>query len=212
MVLIVMILEGERLLAIRRSIGVIDIQHHGGGRLRVTGKEVIHEGPCEPLEVCTVDVVVEARAGRGARSVVFSLQGRPLHPEVAQGVTAEGIGVIGGRIPRGDLLDTLGQQVPSRMINLGWIPFVVYSGCEALRQTHLPIDTTEEESPKVGGQGAPLEIGTDRLPSTGRNTPLFWATIVHKQTACRLYGMDWTRILFYQRLARGLCVFMKNSG
>jgi hypothetical protein len=167
MVLIVMVLEGERLLAIRRSIGVIDIQHHGGGRLRVTGKEVIHEGPCEPLEVCTVDVVVEARAGRGARSVVFSLQGRPLHPEFAQGVTAEGIGVIGGRIPRGDLLDTLGQQVPSRMINLGWIPFVVYSGCEALRQTHLPIDTTEEESPKVGGQGAPSKSARIVCPAPG---------------------------------------------
>jgi hypothetical protein len=36
MVLIVMIIEGELLLTIRRIIGVIDIQHNGGGRLRVT--------------------------------------------------------------------------------------------------------------------------------------------------------------------------------
>ena len=45
-----------------------------------------------------------------------------------------------------------------------------------------------------------------------RKTQLFWRRMGHKQTSCRLYGMDWTRILFYQRLARGLCFFMKNSG
>ena len=45
-----------------------------------------------------------------------------------------------------------------------------------------------------------------------RKTQLFWARIGHKQTPCRFYGMDWTRILFYQRLIRGLSVFMKNSG
>ena len=42
MVLIVMIIAGELLLAIRRIIGVIDIQHNGGWRLRVTGTKVIH--------------------------------------------------------------------------------------------------------------------------------------------------------------------------
>jgi hypothetical protein len=41
---------------------------------------------------------------------------------------------------------------------------------------------------------------------------LFWATIGPKQTSWQLYGMDWTRILFYQRLTRGLSIFMKNSG
>jgi hypothetical protein len=46
------------------------------------------------------------------------------------------------------------------MIKVGLMPFIVYSGCEALRQIHLPIDTTEEESSEVRGQGASLEIGT----------------------------------------------------
>src|SRR5712692_7710020 len=46
----------------------------------------------------------------------------------------------------------------------------------------------------------------------GGTHSLFWSRMGHKQTSCRLYGMDWTRILFYQRLARGLCFFMKNSG
>ena len=56
------------------------------------------------------------------------------------------------------------------MINVGLVPFIMDCGCEALRQTNLTIDTTQEESPKVGGQGAPLEICPDRLPSDGRKT------------------------------------------
>ena len=54
MVLIVMIIEGKLLLAMGGIIGVIQIEHDSGGRLRVTGDEVVHEGPREPIEVFAV--------------------------------------------------------------------------------------------------------------------------------------------------------------
>jgi hypothetical protein len=41
---------------------------------------------------------------------------------------------------------------------------------------------------------------------------LFWSRIPQKQTSCGFYGIDCYHTLFYQRLARGLCFFMKNSG
>jgi len=66
MVLIVMIIERELLLAIRRIIRVVQIQDNGGGGLSVAGDEVVHQGVCEAIEVFAVDVVLETRKGRGA--------------------------------------------------------------------------------------------------------------------------------------------------
>jgi hypothetical protein len=41
---------------------------------------------------------------------------------------------------------------------------------------------------------------------------LFWARIEHKQTSCGFYGMDVSHLPFYQRLTRGLSIFVKNPG
>ena len=66
MVLIVMIIERELLLAIRRIIRVVQIQDNGGGGGRIAGDEVVHQGVCEAIEVLAVDLVLETREGRGA--------------------------------------------------------------------------------------------------------------------------------------------------
>lgn len=112
MVLIVMIIERKLLLAIRRIIRVVQIKDNSGRRFGVAGDEMIHQGPSEPIEILTVDLVLQARERRGTGSIVGRVQGRPLYPEFAHRVTAEAIGVIGVGIPRGDLIDALGQQVP----------------------------------------------------------------------------------------------------
>jgi len=98
MVLIVMIIERELLLSIRRIIRVVHIQDNGGRGLSVAGDEVVHQGACESIEVLAVAVVLETREGRGAGSVVGRVQGTPLHPEFDHGVMAEVIGVIRVRI------------------------------------------------------------------------------------------------------------------
>jgi hypothetical protein len=156
--------------------------------------------------------VFQPRERGRTRQVVLRVQGASLDPEFEHGVMAETIGVIGVRVTRGDLINALSQKVPQGMVNIGLMALVVDSGREALGQPNLTVNTPEQEGPKVGGQGASLESGPDGLAGDRRKTQLFWATIGHKQTSCRLYGMDWTRILFYQRLTRGLSIFMKNSG
>jgi hypothetical protein len=69
------------------------------------------------------------------------VQGRPLHTELKQGVVPETIGVIGVRIPRGELIDTLGSEVPSGMINIGRMALIMDGGGQALGSPHLPVDT-----------------------------------------------------------------------
>jgi hypothetical protein len=125
---------------------------------------------------------------------------------------AETLGVIGVRISRGHVIHALGQQVPQGMVHRGRMARIVDSGREALGQPDLAVDTPQEEGPKVRRQGPPLEIGTHRIPSDRRKAALLWASIGQKQTSWGLYGMDASHIPCYQRLARGLCFFMKNSG
>jgi hypothetical protein len=108
MVLIVMIIERKLLLAIRRIVRVVSIQDNGGGGLGVAGDEVVHQGTCEPIEIVAVDLMLQTRERRGTGSVMGRIQGWPLHAEFKHRVTAETLGVIGVRIPRGELIDTLG--------------------------------------------------------------------------------------------------------
>jgi hypothetical protein len=108
MVLLVMSRERNLLLAVRRIVRVVAIQDNGGGGLGVAGDAVVHQGTCEPIEIFAVDVMLQTRERRGTGSVMGRVQGWPLHAEFKHRVTAETIGVIGVRIPRGELIDTLG--------------------------------------------------------------------------------------------------------
>ena len=93
-----MIREGKLLLPMRGIIGVVDIEDNGGWGLGVAGDEVVHQGACESGDVFAVHVVLQTGERRGAGQVVLRLQGRPLHPEFAQGGMAEVIRVIRVRI------------------------------------------------------------------------------------------------------------------
>ena len=85
-----------------------------GGRLGVTGNKVVDQGARETIEVFAVYLVFQTGEGGRTGQVLLGVQGRPLNPEFEQGVTAEAIGIIPVRIPRGDLIDALGQQVTQR--------------------------------------------------------------------------------------------------
>jgi hypothetical protein len=189
MVLLGMIIERQRLLAICRLSRVIQIKDKSGRRGGVAGDEMIHQGPSEPLAILPVALVLQARARWGTGEIVGRVPGRPLAPEFAHGGTAEALGGIGVGIPRGDLIDALGQQVPYGMTNIGLMPLIMDGGGEALGQANLPVNTPEPEGSNVCGPGAPLEIGPDGLSGDGRKTQLFWATIGHKQTSGGFSGM-----------------------
>src|SRR5262249_39744890 len=139
-------------------------------------------------------------------------QGAPPEAQLEQRVMAETVRVIPVRIARGDLIDTLGYKVSQGMINIGRMALIVDSRGEACGQPDLAVNAPQQESPKVRRQRSTLEIRAHRVPGDRRKAELFWVRIEHKQTSCGFYGMDSSHFPFYQRLARGLCFFMKNSG
>src|SRR5215813_10449664 len=98
------------------------------------------------------------------------------------------------------------------MVYVGLMALIMDRCRQACSQPNLTVNASQEEGPKVRRQGPTLEICADSLTSSRRKTQLFWARIGHKQTSCGFSRRDWTRILFYQRLTRGLFIFMKNSG
>jgi hypothetical protein len=51
-----------------------------------------------------------------------------------------------------------------------------------------------------------------RVPGDWRKAELFWVRIAQKQPSWGFYGMDGSHLPCYQRLPRGLCVFVKNPG
>jgi hypothetical protein len=139
-VLRVMIVAGELLLPMRGSIGVVDIEDNGWGRLRVTRNKVVDQGPRETREVCAVSLVFQTGEGGHTGSVLLGVQGRALQAEFEHGVPAEASCVVSVRIPRSDLIDALGHQVTPRGINRGLMPLLMESGCKARREPNLPVD------------------------------------------------------------------------
>jgi hypothetical protein len=169
-VLRVMMIEGELLLPLRGIIGVVDIEDHGGGRLRVTRHTVVNQGPREPREVCAVSLVFQTGAGGCTGSVRLGVQGRPLNAACKQGVPAEALGVVPVHIPRSDLRDALGSQVTQRVVNRGLMPLLMHSCRKARRAPKLPVDPSQEECAEVRRQGPTLAIRPDGLSDDRRKT------------------------------------------
>ena len=145
-----MVIEREFLLAMCRVIGVIEVEHNGGGGLRVAGDEVVDQCLREPVEVLAVDAVFKTRKGGGTRQVLFWLQGRPLNAELKHGVVPETLGIIAVGIPGGDLIDTLGKEVTEGVVDIGRMPLVLHGSRKAFGEANLAVDATQQEGTKVG--------------------------------------------------------------
>jgi len=134
----------------RGIIGRIEVKHNGGRWLGGAGDAVVDQRVGEPGEVLAVDAVFQARKGGGTRQGLCGLEGWPLHAELHQGVVPETIGIITIRIPRSDLVDTLGQEVPERVIYIGRMSLVLHSSGKAFGEANLAVDATQQEGAKVG--------------------------------------------------------------
>jgi hypothetical protein len=110
------------------------------------------------------------------------------------------------------LIDALREEVPEWMVNIRRVALVAHGGGQALREADLAVDASQQERAKVRRQSATLKIGPYRMACEGRKMQLLWCRIGQKQTSCGFYGIGDDYTLFYQRLARGLCVFMKYPG
>ena len=207
-----MIIERQCLLPLGRVIGVIAGQHDGGWGRRVAGEAMVHQRAGEALEVRAVHAMCQAGAGGGPGPGLLGGQRAPLKPQLAQGITAPTVGIIGISIAGGDWIDPLGEEVPQGRRDVGQMPLVTQGGGAAWREANGAVNAAPQEGAKVRGQGPPLEIGPHGMTSNGRQTPLVWRRIGHRPTFVGLYGLVFAQTLCYQRCGEALPFFMKHSG
>src|SRR5499427_9279740 len=69
MTLVMMVIEGQFLLTMRRVLGVIEVEDNGSRGLGEACNEVVNERLREPVEIRTSYAVFEAGEGWGARQV-----------------------------------------------------------------------------------------------------------------------------------------------
>ena len=144
-----MVIEGEFLLAMRAVIGVIEVKHDGRGGLCVAGNKVVHEGRGETIEVLAVHLVLKSRERGSTGQVLRGLQRKPLHPQLEHGVMPEAIGIVAIGIAGGDLVDTLREEIPEGMVDVGRMPFIMDGRRKAFGETNLAIDPAQQERTKI---------------------------------------------------------------
>jgi hypothetical protein len=121
-------------------------------------------------------------------------------------------GILAIGLPGGALIDALGEEGLEGRGDIRRMPLVLYGSGQACGAATLAVDAPQPAGPKIRRHGPTVEIASHGIASKRRNTQLLWATLGPQQTSWKVYGMAWTRILFDQRLARGLSIFMKKSG
>lgn len=129
---------------------MIKVQDNCGGGLGIAGNAVVHKRLGETVEVRAGYSVFEPREGRGTRQVVGGIERGAFHTELQHGIVPETVRIIAVRIARGDLRDTLREEVPECMVNRGRMTCVVHGGGQTLGQADLAVDPPEQESAKVG--------------------------------------------------------------
>ena len=147
--LVVRVIEGECLLARRAVIGVIEGKHDGRGGLCVAGPKVVHEGRGETREVLAVHVVLKARERGSPGQVLRGLQRKPLHSQLAQGVTPEALGSVAIGIAGGALVETLRAELPEGIVDGGRRPLIMDGRRKVFGATNLAIDPAQQERTNI---------------------------------------------------------------
>ena len=122
---------------------MIQVEHDGRRRLRVAGDEGGSQRLGQPIEVLPVPAVFQPRAGRRTCQRLLWSQREALYTELKQRIAPAAVGVMAVRIARGDLLDTLGQEVVQGVINVGGMARIVDGSREACGEANLAIDAAE---------------------------------------------------------------------
>jgi hypothetical protein len=196
----------------RRVIRVVELSDHGLRRGGIAVDKGLDKGPGKAVGILAIALVFQAGHGGGTGQRLRVIERSAVEAERKERVMPEAVGIIAIGIARGDLLHPLGDEVTQGMIDRGRMARVMESSGQTRGEADLAINAAQEEDTKVRRQGAALKIGTDSRAGHGRNTPLCWSRIGHRQTFCGPYGRGFAQTLCYQRLGEGLPFFMNNSG
>ena len=170
-----MVREGEGLLALRGVRRVSEIEPHrrrGLGRAR---KAVVSKRGRKAGERGERHAMCESGERRGTREVLGRIERHTFSAQRKQGSGPATVGIIAVCIPRGHLVETLGEEVAQGGGDRRRMPLVPHGSGEAFCHAALTVDPPQQEGAKVGPDSVSPEMGGKRRCSgvaCGRSTPL----------------------------------------
>jgi len=172
MAVVVMVVEGQFLLAVGAVFGVVHVQHDDARGLRVTGDEALDEGPGQTVDVFAAEAVLQAREGRPRGQRSGFIQRCTPQRQFEHGVAAQAVGVIAVDIATGALVDPLAQQVGDAVLDVGRMPTVMDRRRQAADQPALLFDATQQQWAKVARKRAAFEVGAHGKAGDSRKAQL----------------------------------------
>ena len=174
--------ERACLLALGRCISMSEVEHPGGG----PSGELARQGATKAMG--SRERSCWSTRWSSWAKVVY-LPGRcvpgPAAPRGARqhGVVRATLGIIAVRIPGGNVIDTLRQEVTERVVDRGRRPRGLHRRGKACGEAHLAIDTTQPEGATVGRQGSAFASRSHGSASDRRKPPLCWSRMSQKHTS-----------------------------
>jgi hypothetical protein len=91
---------------------MIQVQRDGTRGFRVTGDELFEQGTGQSVDIAMLQRSFQAGDRGSAGQGIIGIKRSSSCRQLEQRVLAQGIGVVAVFVARGDLKDTLGQQIP----------------------------------------------------------------------------------------------------
>lgn len=144
------IIERQRLLAVARILGVIQVENQALGWAGNAGNELFDEGFADTVNVLAARGVLEARDRRPRCecSGIVERQARCAYLE--HWIAAQAVRVVTIFVATRDLVDALPQNIVVRMVDVTLMAAVGQGRSEAFGQPNLEVDAAQQHAPQIG--------------------------------------------------------------
>lgn len=172
-----MIVERQRLLAVTRILGVIQVENQALRRTGKAGNELFDEGLADTVDVLAACRVLKARDCRPRSQRGGIIERQAGCAKLEHRVVAQAVRVVTVLVAATNLVDALRQNIVIRMVDVTLMASVRQGRSEALGQTNLQVDAAQQHGAQIGRQTAASEIGTNTVSGNGGETELLWSRI-----------------------------------
>ncbi len=163
---IIAVEQRQLLLAIYRTVGVIEIEHDGFWRRGIGLEKHIYEGLGHPIELRPTRRMLQP-GDRGLAGQGGLLVWHLMHGELECGIIPQGGTIIGIRIPAGHLVDPLGQEGLLGMRNVCRMARIGHTGVQRREDPDLGFRLPQQQDAGIRGEVSTLIINANRLAGHG---------------------------------------------
>jgi hypothetical protein len=195
---VVTVVAGQRLVAVRRVVGGIQVAGHMGGRLPPRAHEPINEEVVEDAQAARLRGVhvaegravfgrqfvlaagigvLEARQGRAAGQRVIGI-GAEVGEGLEHGIAARVVGVVSIGIASEELVDVLGEQFLGRVSDKGLVARIGQALRQISEKAEAFLEGAQRQQSRIVDELTAVESDCDLLPVDGPKVKV-------RRTVCR---------------------------